>query len=256
MPELSLITINLHCLEEENIEEKQNIIVNEIIERNADVIFLQEVAQYANRDVIFGDIKKSNYGYELHQKLNEKGYFYEYMFTPIKFSFNKYDEGLGILSKYPMGNVSFKYISKSKDYNDWKSRKYLKATIKPFEGYIDLFTTHLGWDSEKESYLKQCKKMVKDITNPHTIIGGDFNIPVDSEYYHKTVQLGLIDLYGKNEERKYDPTFEDQLDVHQQSSRIDYIFGTQNYPVVEQEIIFKDPMVSDHYGIYMKIEVE
>ena len=250
MASLSLITINLHCLEEENIKDKQEIIVNEIIKRDADVVFLQEVAQYANRDVVFGDIKESNYGYELHQLLNQKGYFYEYMFTPIKFSFNKYDEGLALLSKYPLMNVSFKYISKSKDYGNWRSRKYLKATIKPFEGYIDLFTTHLGWDSRVESYMKQCKNMVKDISNPHTIIGGDFNVPVGSEYYDKTVDFGLIDLYGKNEERKFDPTFEDQR------ARIDYIFGTQNYSVLEQEIIFKNPMVSDHYGIYMKIEVE
>ena len=255
MSELSMITLNLHCLEEENIERNQQIIVDEIIKRDVDIIFLQEVAQYANREVVFGDIKKSNYGYELHQMLSERGHAYEYWYTPIKYSFNKYDEGLAILSKYPMGNISFKYISNTKDYNNWKSRKYLKATIKPFEDYIDLFTVHLGWDSEKEKYLKQCKRMVKEIINPNTIIGGDFNIPCGSEYYDKTVEMGLIDLYGIDESRKFDHTFEYSLDVHDREARIDYIFATKQYNVLEQEIIFKNPMVSDHYGMYMKIEV-
>jgi len=232
------------------------LIVREIIRRDADVVFLQEVAQYADRPIINEDIKESNYGYELQQLLEEKGCNYFYTYHPIKFSFNKYDEGLGILSKYPLKDIESNYISRTQNYSNWKSRKYLKATIKPFDKDIDLLTVHLGWDSREESYLAQCEKLVKAITNDSTIIGGDFNVSCGTEYYQKTVDFGLIDLYGLDSIKKYDCTFENVLDVHIESARIDYIFATQKYKVIEQEIIFKNPKVSDHFGIFMKIEVK
>lgn len=255
MSELSMITLNLHCLEEENIDKNQEIIVNEIITRNVDIIFLQEVAQFSNSPVIFGDIKESNYGYQLYLLLQEKGYHYEYIYTPIKFSFNKYDEGLGILSRYPLRHMEFDYISNTTDYNDWLSRKYLKATILVEGIEIDLITAHLGWDSENEKYIDQCKRLVNAITNDHTIIGGDFNVAFGSDYYSQTTMLGIVDLYSLNKKFDNNVTFENTLDVHKKSARIDYIYALHKYNVLEQQIIFKNPMVSDHFGIYMKIEV-
>lgn len=256
MPALSLITINLHCLEEENIRVKQQIIVDEIIRRDADIVFLQEVAQYVGHPIIKEQIKESNYGYELHQLLQQLGHNYHYTYRAIKYSFNKYDEGLGILSKYPLKDVQSEYISKTQKYKNWRSRKYLKATIHPFDIDIDLFTVHLGWDSRVESYLKQCEKFVQAITNDETIIGGDFNVACGSDYYDKTLDLGLVDLYGIDLSKKFDYTFENELDVHVESARIDYVFATKKYNVLEQEIIFKEQLVSDHYGIYIKIEVK
>lgn len=256
MATLSMITINLHCLEEKDIDQNQVQIVNEILNRDIDVVFLQEVAQYATDSLVVDKIKKSNYGYQLQQQLIQKGYHYAYTYSPIKYSFNQYDEGLGILSKYPLSNIEAQYISTIQDYQDWHSRKYLKASIHPFGNQIDLFTVHLGWDSEQESYVDQCRRLVSNIVHPDSIIGGDFNISVESEYYQKTIEMGMIDLYAMDPSKKEDVTFEDKLDVHQESARIDYIFGTKQYKVLQQEIIFKKPMVSDHYGIYMKIEVK
>jgi maltose 6'-phosphate phosphatase len=253
---LSLITINLHCLEEENIVENQRIIVEKIIQKDADVVFLQEVAQYAELPIVIDEIKESNYGYDLQQLLLKQGYSYDYTYAPIKFSFNKYDEGLGILSKHPLKDVESKYISNIQDYSNWKSRKYVKATIRPFQKDIDLITVHLGWDSETESYVEQCTKMTQAITNKSTIIGGDFNVAYGTDYYKKTVAHGLVDLYGLDLNKKDDVTFENILDIHKKSARIDYIFATKEYKVIEQEIIFKAPKVSDHFGIHMKIEVE
>ena len=255
MQALSLITINLHCLEEKDIETNKHIIVDQIVERNADIIFLQEVAQYDTDQIVLQEIKESNYGYHLQQKLYDKGLSYYYAYIPIKSSFGKYDEGLGLLSKYPLSNMEGNYISHSKDYSDWMSRKYLKATVQLDKKEIDIFTVHLGWDSEHESYIEQCKIMANNITNENTLIGGDFNVAYGSDYYNQTVKLGLIDLYAIDQERKNDYTFLYELDVHKESARIDYIFGTKNFKVLEQEIIFKDPMVSDHFGMYIKIEV-
>lgn len=255
MTQLSLISLNLHCLEEENIEDNQDIIVDQIIQLDADVVFLQEVAQYADEKLIISQIKESNYGYILQELLNKRGKKYYYEYAAIKHSFNKYDEGVGILSKYPMTNTEAEYISKTQDYENWRSRKYLKATIQVNHKNIDLVTTHLGWDSRVESYLAQCENLRKQLSRDFTIIGGDFNVACGSEYYEETLSMGFIDLYGKNEDKKYDYTFENTLDVHTKSARIDYIFALNDYKVIEQEILFKNPKVSDHYGLYIKIEV-
>ena len=251
--ELSLLSLNLHCLEEENISEKQQIIVENIISNNIDIIFLQEVAQFFDKPIIEKKIKKSNYGHTLQQLLLNSGQSYYYYYEPIKKGFNKYDEGLAFLSKYPLTNIDSKYISKTKDYNNFRSRKYLKGTITLNEKEIDLITTHLGWDSRVESYLKQLENLVKNAPRKQTLIGGDFNIFCGSNYYNKSLELGLIDLYGLNESRKYDYSFENDLDVHKGSARIDYIFSKELYTVLDQKILFKHQKVSDHYGLFLKI---
>lgn len=252
---IKLLSLNLHCLEEEDIKKKQEIIVNEIINKDIDIIFLQEVAQYADKQVIKGKIKQSNYGFELYELLSKKGHLYNYEYLPIKLGFNKYDEGLGFLSKYPLKNITSGYLSITKDYNNFRTRKYLKASLKINNQDMDIITTHLGWDSRVESYLKQCENLVQAVTNEHTLIGGDFNIFCGSDYYSKTISMGLIDLYGLNENKKYDYTFENDLDVHKGSGRIDYIFSTKHYKAINQDILFKDQMVSDHYGLFVEIKV-
>jgi maltose 6'-phosphate phosphatase len=255
MQNLSLITINLHCLEEKDIETNKQIIADEIVDRSVDVIFLQEVAQFDKDPIVLNNIKESNYGYQLQRLLEDKGYRYYYAYLPIKSSFGKYDEGVGLLSRYPLSNIEGKYISNIKEYSDWTSRKFLKATIQLENKTMELFTVHLGWDSKTESYLDQCQKMADNITKKDALIGGDFNVAYGSDYYNKTVEMGLIDLYALDSEKQFDYTFLYELDIHKESARIDYIFGTKKYKVLDQEIIFKDPMVSDHFGMYMKIEV-
>lgn len=255
MQNISLLTLNLHCFEENEIKKNQDEIVKEIIQKEIDIIFLQEVAQYHTNEIEFGHIKVGNYGYVLKSLLEEKGYRYYYQYEPIKYSFGKYDEGVALLSKYPIENVSSKYISKVQDYMDWKSRKYIKGTINVRDKRIDLYSVHLGWNDENESYLSQVKKLTKSITSEITLIGGDFNVNCGGELFNKTLNEGLIDLYGLDENKRLDPTHEDNLDVHKFSSRIDYIFSTKTLKVLDQCIMFKENKVSDHYGLYLKIQL-
>ena len=255
MQKVKLLSLNLHCLEEENIEQNQHIIVKEIILKNIDVIFLQEVAQYHDNAIEEGKIKIGNYGYVLQTMLKEQGFNYYYHFEPIKHSFGKYDEGVAILSKHLITDIKSDYISHTVDYYDWRSRKYIKGSIMLNDSVFDLYSVHLGWNDQDESYLSQLNRLIESIENPNTIIGGDFNVKCGDNLYNQTLQLGLIDLYGLNEAKKFDPTHEDNLDVHINSSRIDYIFSTKSYIILRQDILFKNHKVSDHYGIYVEIDI-
>lgn len=254
MKELNLMTLNLHCFEEANIIRNQKLIVDMIVEKDIDIVFFQEVAQYQDAEIVQDDLNISNYVLDLGFQLDEKNKRYSFVYLPIKHSFNKYDEGVAILTRLPITRQSSGFISNSKDYENWKTRMYLKTTVKVGPKELDLYSVHTGWDDEGESYISQVERLMKTVNNKNTLIGGDFNIKVDSDYYNQTINMGLVDLYGINESKKYDYTFENELDVHKGSGRIDYIFATKKYKVLDQEIIFKDPMVSDHYGVYMKIQ--
>jgi hypothetical protein len=48
MPNIRMMSLNLHCLEEENLLKKYNKITTEIINKKVDIILFQEVAQSIN----------------------------------------------------------------------------------------------------------------------------------------------------------------------------------------------------------------
>lgn len=252
---LNLLTLNLHCLEEKHQRRNIKLITTEIIKRNIDVVFLQEVAQYHNDSIVEGNIKASNLGYLIQKELQNNNSHYDYSFEPIKYSFNKYDEGLAILSKTPLRKKEVKTISKTNDYYNWLKRKLLKhtTTIKGID--FDLITTHLGWDNEDESFIDQFNLLNETTMLDNTLIGGDFNIPFNEKHYNYIINKKYFDLYSSDKNRQNDPSYENTLDVHTKPSRIDYIFSKKNYITTNQEMLFKNPKVSDHYGLYLEITI-
>jgi endonuclease/exonuclease/phosphatase family metal-dependent hydrolase len=45
------------------------------------------------------------------------------------------------------------------------------------------------------------------------------------------------------------------MDIHVESKRIDYIFSSKKVKVLNRYILFNKQRVSDHYGVYIEIEV-
>ena len=256
MHKLKLLTINLHCLEEPNIKQNQETIVSEIIKRDIDIIFLQEVAQNLKGRKLVEQIKESNYGYDLMQLLKEQNHIYYYYYTPIKESFNKYDEGIAILSKHKLKHVSSEYISKTKDYSNWKSRKMIQAELHIADEIITLVSVHLGWSDGNEVFENQVEKLLSSLKEENQwLLAGDFNVNPNSKEYQFLLNKGLIDLYGLNQEHLYDATHISDMDIHDGSNRIDYFFSTKTYQVLEQEILFQEKRVSDHFGVYLSIKL-
>ncbi len=256
MLNLKLLTLNLHCLEEEYIPMKQLIIIDEIIQRDIDVIFLQEVAQYLDSPLINGNIKESNYAYQLQQLLLSKGKQYHLYYSPIKEAFDKYDEGVAVLSKYPLYNVKDNYISKCTEYKFWRTRKMLKGDFQRHGNTVSFVSTHLGWTDHYETFEDQVERLITHLDNKNTIIvAGDFNVAPTTKEYGYLLSKGLKDLYGANPKYVLDPTHISNMDVHSGSTRIDYIFSNTHFDVVKREILFKEKRVSDHYGVYLEIKL-
>lgn len=226
-----------------------------MIRKNIDLIFLQEVAQYHDEEVILENIKPSNYAYKLQQKLKEQNENYYLYFEPIKFSFNKYDEGLAILSRYKLDNIEGFHISKQKDYNSWKTRKILSTTYTKNQTKFQFITAHLGWSDEVETYENQFNELLNKLKHDHiAIIAGDFNVSPKSKEYSHILQSGLQDLYGLNPKHLFDPTHVADMDIHSGETRIDYVFSTHRLEVLERQILYKTNPVSDHYGVYVNLK--
>ncbi len=257
MPKLSLLTLNLHCLEEMDLEIKQQQVSETILQKDIDIILFQEVAQYSNEEIIIENIKPSNYGYAIQQQLQQLNKQYYYYFEPIKSSFNKYDEGVAILSKYPLHDVTSNYISKTHEYKYWRTRKMLKGDLNIHDNVFSIVTVHTGWTDKYEIFEDQIDRLVSHVDLHNTcIFAGDFNVRPNTDEYNYILSKKLIDVIPNTHELYNYPTHIEDMDIHKGSTRIDYFFTNQIVNVVKTEILFEDVRVSDHNGVYIELKIK
>ena len=112
---MKILSLNLHCFQEEDRIEKLNKITNFIKERDIDVCLFQEACQERDKVLLEGKIKVGNNANHIASKL---GYYIYY--HPVKVGFDIYDEGLAIISKTPITGQSYKTISYTTDYKNWQ----------------------------------------------------------------------------------------------------------------------------------------
>ena len=256
MRSLKLLTLNLHCLEEENIKDNQERITKEIIKKDIDIIYLQEVAQYSDSNVVYENVKDSNYGYQLQQLLKDKGSEYFFYYDMIKYAFGKYDEGIAILSKHMLYDVKSNFISKSHEVNYWRTRKMIKGDIHRLDKKVSIVSAHLGWTDKFEVFEEQIDRLLSHVSDNHVLLlAGDFNVSPKTKEYSYVLNKGLTDLYGNNPKFTFDATHIKNMDLHQGETRIDYIFANMKLEVLRREILFTKQRVSDHYGVYMEIRL-
>lgn len=247
---LRILTLNLHCLVEENLEKKQKMIAEAIIENKIDIVFLQEVAQTKSKEKLVED----NYALCLQTLLEEMGSRYNLYYESIKESFGIYDEGLAFLSKPSLEFVAFPYISKTRDYGNWKSRRILVYSLNS-EKTITLATTHFGWSDGYEKFEDQFD-LAETILQNHenVILAGDFNIVPGSAEYKYIIRKNWRDIFEDDDENLY-PTFRGDDTTLTKSVRIDYVMTRPVFEVLERKVLFKDDRVSDHFGVLIEIVI-
>jgi endonuclease/exonuclease/phosphatase family metal-dependent hydrolase len=92
---MKILSLNLHCLKEENKEQKWDKIIEFIKSNDIDVCLFQEVAQEMSEEIIIDNIKHTNNAYYIASRLN-----YNIVFHPIKIGFITLEEGLASISKH------------------------------------------------------------------------------------------------------------------------------------------------------------
>ncbi len=264
---MNLLTLNCHSWQEENQMEKIQHIARAIKEQAYDVIALQEVSQSIDAKVVTGNIKQNNFGLVLQQELEKLGVSdYELVWDFAHMGYDTFEEGLAILTRYPIKETHSFFVSKSTDTDFWKTRKIVGVTL-DFNGEeMSFYTCHLGWWSDEEEPAKyQMEQLLETVqgTEPYFLMG-DFNNSAHIEgegYDYLTSTAGLHDTYLLASDKDSGVTVEGKIagwDENKQDLRIDLILASSPAKVTSSRVVFNGhnrDVVSDHYGVEVTLEI-
>jgi maltose 6'-phosphate phosphatase len=261
---LKVLILNLHCYQENNQDYKFSQIAKAIDELSADVVCLQEVAELWNDGA--GDWE-SNSAKIINDRL-AKPYHIHTDWSHL--GFDKYREGVAILSRFPLLKPDAKYVSGSHDVYSIHSRKVVMAQIKaPYMGLVNVFSAHLSWweDGFAEQFMRLCDwaEAKQSAQVNATLLCGDFNITAGSEGYHLVVDAHQYDdqYLAANAKGLFEKIFRVNdpywQDYPTDDYRIDYIFlnKTSGLRVTSAKVLFTEQdygRVSDHCGYMMTFE--
>lgn len=256
---LKVLTLNLHCYQEENQDAKLSTIARAINDLDIDIVCLQEVAEPWEGGTSAHEVNTAKL---IRERLN---HYYHLVSDWSHRGFGVYREGCAILSRHEVVAGDSGYISSNRDVNSINARKIVMAQINvPFIGLVNVYSAHLSW--WKDGFREQFENLRTWANEKHsrniaaTLLLGDFNAKTGSE--------GYLLATGSNE-------FEDQFLKAQQAvsgaansagpteipndGRIDFIFlkKTSALDVKASRALFTETdygRVSDHEGYYAEFE--
>ncbi|MDQ7091010.1 MAG: endonuclease/exonuclease/phosphatase family protein [Methylococcales bacterium] len=261
---LKILILNLHCYQEENQDDKFTQIAKTIDKLEIDIVCLQEVAEYWRDGE--GDWE-SNSAKIINDRLNKPFYLHN---DWSHLGFDKYREGVAILSRYPLSNKESSYVSESHDIYSIHSRKVVAAEVYvPFIGKINVFSAHLSWledgfKAQFEQLQQWADKNNRDEIKA-TLLCGDFNVAAGSSGYQLIVDSGDYEdqFLAINKQGVFEKVFKVNDDHWRElladDYRIDYIFMKKGseLQITSAKVIFTDQdygPVSDHCGYFMTFE--
>ena len=261
---LRVMILNLHCYQEEQQDEKLSQIATAIDEEAVDIICFQEVAEHWNDG--HGDWE-SNAANIINQRLKKAMHIYT---DWSHLGFDKYREGVAILSRYPLHRPQSRYISDSQDPYTISSRKVVMAQVQvPFMSTINVFSAHLSWwedgFQQQFQHLSEWANSQLDNVVKTNLLCGDFNIAAGSPGYQQVVSGNQYeDQYlAANHQGLFQKIFRVD-DTHwgnllADDYRIDYIFMNKasDLKVTSAKVLFTESdygPVSDHCGYLLTFE--
>ncbi|MEE1313459.1 MAG: endonuclease/exonuclease/phosphatase family protein [Lachnospiraceae bacterium] len=250
-----------------------------IADNDIDVIAIQESSQtHAAKEVpkeLLGSflpcceetvIKEDNCTYLISKKLEEMGFSYNWTWCYAKIGYDIYNEGLSIMSRYPILDAEEFYISKIQDVHNWKSRKVIGVKLLVNGKAQWFYSVHMGWwKDEVESFTPQMQRLHKilEAKEENVFMMGDFNSQSDirGEGYDYVKSLGWIDTYDLAQNKDDGITVQGKIDgwdeAHAGGMRIDYIWSKEEVPVVSSKVVFSgktEEVISDHFGVMITID--
>ena len=279
---MKLLTLNTHSLQEENYDQKLNWFIEGILREKPDIIALQEVNQTADETIIDPEmlegqypvpgcmqIRRDNHAANMAHRLWQAGVHCYWAWLPIKRGYDKYDEGVAILSIGRKIRCIDQFpISKCSDYLDWRTRAVLGVQVEGREDWF--YSLHMGWWGDSENgFLEQWKILnscivSKRMCGPVWLLG-DFNAPdaLPNQSYDHILSCGWADTYREAQVKDSGITVPGSIDGWREGKalsdaagmRLDYIFCSQKPKIRASRVLFsgaREPVVSDHFGILIE----
>ncbi|MBP3684579.1 MAG: endonuclease/exonuclease/phosphatase family protein [Oscillospiraceae bacterium] len=281
---MKLLTLNTHSLQEENYPEKLRQFVDGILKEKPDIIAMQEVNQTADAELMDVEmlegqypipgcmkIRKDNHAAVVASLLWRAGIACYWVWLPIKLGYDKYDEGVAILSLGRKIRCVDKFpISKVNDYHNWRTRAVLGVQV---EGLDDWFySLHMGWwDDASERFLNQWKVLNSCIAGKRMCgnvwLLGDFNAPdgIPGQSYEHIAACGWFDTFQSAHSKDSGITVPGVIDGWREKldgkkvdgMRLDYIWCSKQKDILSSRVVFngtKEPVVSDHFGVLIEVK--
>ncbi len=283
---MKVMTMNTHSLVESDFETKREWFAEMILKEKPDILAMQEVNQTAAGDELPLEellgyvscagsdpvaVRSDNYAAWLAARLRKEGLEYEWTWIPAKLGYGKYDEGMALFSIRPIEKSESFFTSKSRDYNNWKTRKILGIQVENTWYY----TVHMGWwDDEEEPFISQWSRLEEHLhhkkqnAEPVWLLG-DFNssAKVRNQGYDLVRMSDWRDTYTDAMNKDSGITVGTVIDGWRERAseltsektpgmRLDYIFTTRPVNVDSSRVICNGvnyPVVSDHYGVMVEI---
>lgn len=169
---MKLMTLNTHSLVEPDYASKTRKFAQVIQKELPDIVALQEVNQSQSASVLpdvmlpgyvrcIGfdrQIRSDNYAMILAEILRGMDCYYYWTWISAKTGYGKYDEGMALLTRKPIERVRQHLISRTDDYENWKTRKMLGVQVQGCPDWF--FTVHMGWwNDEEEPFRGQWDSM-------------------------------------------------------------------------------------------------
>ena len=279
---MKILTLNTHSIQEENYRQKLEWFVEGILREKPDIVAMQEVNQTANAEVMDTallegqypvpgcmKIRQDNHAAQVAYRLRQAGIACYWAWLPINLGYDKYDEGIAILSLGRKIRCIDQFpISRVNDYYNWRTRAVLGVQVEGLEDWF--YCLPMGWWDEKaERFLDQWKKLNGCIASKRMCgqvwLLGDFNAPdvVPGESYEHITASGWVDTYRIARCRDSGITVPGIIDGWQEKlagkemkgMRLDYIWCGHKQEIHTSRVMFNgvnEPVVSDHFGVLVE----
>lgn len=152
---MKFLTLNTHSWMEKEAEEKFQILLEDILEKDYDLICFQEINQeMTSSEVEVNDlyqalpaaepIHQDHYVRLLVEKLSEQGKNYYWTWAYNHIGYNRYHEGVAILSKTPIETREI-LVSDVDDPTDYHTRRVALAETVVDGKELAVASVHLSW---------------------------------------------------------------------------------------------------------------
>lgn len=271
---LRLLTLNIHGEPEGRDAETLSALTDFICRERISVAALQEVCQSREAPPLASVparycacepetvLREDLFVHLLAERLALRGENYFWSYLPIKLGYGKYDEGVAILSREPIAETAALTVSRSADYQSWKTRRLLGARTQSTWFY----SVHFGWyDDPEEPFSLQWARARRGFLrhgDTPILLMGDFNSPAELRRggYDLVAESGYHDAWSLADGEG--ATVRGGIDGWEENRfglRVDQIWSSRPPLVGTARLVFdgrREPVVSDHFGVFVSMEGE
>lgn len=261
--QLRVLTLNLHCWQEVDAEDKLHRVAASIAELQPEIVLLQEVAQHVDAPIIGtrdGEtIRADNAAVLIAETLMreyEEHYDWRWFFAHV--GFDVWEEGVAMLSRLPIAECEGWYVSDT--HHAWNARRLLVGEVRVEPRLpITIGNGHFSWWTDPdEPFARQFDRADAILRRrmQDGLFVGDFNVRDDEPGYAYMMASGAWTDAHAAALAPLPPsgTFPGDIAGWEgaDAGRIDYVLsrGPRLTPITAR-VLFDTPetRVSDHFGL-------